>query len=481
MQRSPLRASWGVSVALAVRALSALPAAAEPVPGGKGFVLDGIDNQQAPFAVRVGVDRHDAAYALGDEIKVTVRSDRDGHLYLLYVDADENVSCIFPNKVQRSNAIKAGEDVVIPAAGTGFKLRVSPPTGTEVLKALVTVEPLETMQHERLVAGDKTVLTRRDLQAVKGESSSRTDWADDDVTITTVARREPDRPARRHALVVGVAEHAEEAFPARPASLGDARDLAAALRETCRFDTVEMLVGRDATRERIRQALTVSLRNATAPGDTIVVAWSGRIARLPDDDGDEEGGCDTVFLPHDARGDDAGRLRGSGVADDDLCAWLRDLDGRTVVVLLDGCDDTALPPSVAGEVPIEAGGPLDREVARMADLGQRRLAVAAAIRPGETALVRPDGSASELTALFVERLRDADRPLTLAAAFAAVTPALATLAQERQSPASPSLVGDAGDAELVPADAPPADQARTAADRADPRDVAPAAAGGTQP
>lgn len=416
------------------------------VTGDGTHVLQEIRNDAARFAVHVDVDRADATYAIGDLIRVSVRSERDGYLYLLWVDAAKNVSCVFPNKLQQSNEIEAGKDVSVPAAGSGFKLRIAPPTGGEILKAIVTASPLQSMQHDRLIVGDKTLLSVGDVRGLKGETGVRADWAEDDVAITIVAAREAAPDGHRHGLFIGVSRHADSRIPPRAPSVSDAGRLAEALREKGGFKTSEVVIDDKATRQFLQTSLMTSLRKATSPGDTILIGWSGRVGFVADDDGDEAGGCDTVFLPHDARADDEKSLRSSGIVDDEVFRWLQDLDGRSVVIVLDGCDGIGLSKPV--DPSVSAHGFLDHEVDRLRKLGQRSIAVIAASRPGETALVKPDGSMSEFSSLLADRIRDAGGRLSLREAFDAISEPLSSVARSRNTPATPSIIGD-GDAVLL--------------------------------
>jgi len=409
-------------------------------------VLQEIRNDAAPFAVHVGVDHADAKYAIGDLIRVSVRSERDGYLYLLWVDSASNISCVFPNNIEQSNRIKADEEVSVPAAGSGYKLRIAPPTGNEILKAIVTESPLQSMQHDRLIGGEKTALSFRDMRLLKGETGIRADWAESDVAITTVPAREAASGRHRHGIFIGVSQHADSRIPPRPASAGDAGRLAEAFREKGGLETSEVVIDEKVTRQYLQTAIMASLRKSTSPGDTIFITWSGPVALVADDDGDEAGGCDAVFLPYEAHADDDQSLRSSGIVDDEIFRWLQDLDGRTVLLVLDGCD--CIGHSRPVDPSASARGLLGHEIDRLGKLGHNGIAVIAATRPGETALVKTDGSTSEFSSLLAARVQKAGSRLSLQEAFAAISEPLSDMARSRNTPATPSITGD-GDAVLL--------------------------------
>ncbi len=83
---------------------------------------------------------------LGEKIKLRVHSARSGHLLLVDVAADGTVTQIFPNRwSERAGAgalIKAGRAVEIPNPYYGFSLPAREPTGSGVLFAVVTEDPV---------------------------------------------------------------------------------------------------------------------------------------------------------------------------------------------------------------------------------------------------------------------------------------------------------------------------------------------------
>jgi hypothetical protein len=84
-----------------------------------------------------------ASYRLGDEIRYFVKSTVDGYLCLLHVDAEKNVTRIFPNQHQEDGRIQRDTAVEVPAAGAPFRFAASPPFGLETTFAIVTSVPLD--------------------------------------------------------------------------------------------------------------------------------------------------------------------------------------------------------------------------------------------------------------------------------------------------------------------------------------------------
>ena len=82
----------------------------------------------------------------GQEVKYRLRSERSGHLLIVDVRPDGEVTQIFPNfwseELGVGAAIGAGRAVVIPNDFYGFRFRISPPYGRGSLFAIVTEDPV---------------------------------------------------------------------------------------------------------------------------------------------------------------------------------------------------------------------------------------------------------------------------------------------------------------------------------------------------
>ncbi len=84
---------------------------------------------------------------VGEAVDIVVRSDRDGHLVLLDIDAAGRMVQIFPNRFSERNEvpdrIRAGEPLRIPGAKGGFRFSIAPPLGEGRLMAIVAERSLQ--------------------------------------------------------------------------------------------------------------------------------------------------------------------------------------------------------------------------------------------------------------------------------------------------------------------------------------------------
>jgi len=182
----------------------------KPTPQEGQNWLASAHNERAAFVVHLDVDHPDRIYrgapagpdGKGEVMHVKVKSSKAGYLYLIYQPADGSVHCLFPNQVQRDNKIPAGKDIVVPHPDAKFRLRVGPPYGKELLKAVVTLVPLEPEKFgvASLTAADLTPLRPVVLKNVFVELNEvPLNWAENQVQITTM----PGEPAPKSRLPLG--------------------------------------------------------------------------------------------------------------------------------------------------------------------------------------------------------------------------------------------------------------------------------------
>lgn len=137
----------------------------------------------------------------------------------------------------------------------------------------------------------------------------------------------------RYALVVGVDDYPG---PARlECARVDVPNVAGLLRDTYKFPEKNIKILRDqaATGAAIRQSFKSHLIDQVKPGDVAVFYFTGHGSTRPDLDGDEEDGLDELICPVDyspLKWDEM-------ITDDDLGAWLKQVQTQNIVVVLDCC------------------------------------------------------------------------------------------------------------------------------------------------
>jgi hypothetical protein len=457
---SSLTSYLTVTAALALTVLTRGPLAAGEPASPQDLLTDEIRNDHPSFAVRVDVDKPDRTYVGGEEMRVSVRSGEAGFLYLLYCDASKNVTCLFPNAFGQENRIAAGQPIVLPQPPQpgvpSFRLRIGPPYGRELLKAIVSRTPMDEKTLARLLSSEGTQARLAGVRAVYVEApNAGTDWAEHHVEIVTRApdsavaatgqaavpdasSRPGTRPAedgssavtgspKRVGVFIGISQYADPRIHGLTVCANDATTMASVMRRHGQVGQGWVLVNEQATRKAIEHVLRRQVVAATRPNDTVIIYWSGHGARCADDNGDEKDGFDEYLVPYDGRLDDLDTIRQTMVLDDAFGRWLQELDGRRIVVVLDACHSAGLAEggkSIARSVPraasrTTAGGFdfLDGELARIKDIGQRETALLASSAASQVSFERREGDLSTMTYFLVEQLQSAAGPVALADAF----------------------------------------------------------------
>jgi hypothetical protein len=361
--------------------LAFLPTASAADAQARNLFAEGI-NDAAPWLVRVDVDHKNRVYRTGDTLTATVRSEKEGYLYLFNVDVDGEVTCLFPNKSQSNNKIPANTDVVVPDPNKPeFRIKVGEPTGRELLKAIVTTEPLKELKLDELkqatgsrylsvtsksvkklnvelLTGDPDAAVNEGMQAYKDKvrqdkpqqylQQGRA-WAEHQVEITTVGKGGPNpgqgatgqpRAQERVGVFIGISQFQDKNIHTLQCSDKDALRMEEAMHKTAGLTKTYLLTNKEATFRRIQQTLCKDVADATRPGDLVVLYWSGHGGRCPHPDPAKSGEFQDFLVPHDGRlgnGSDLDAIRASMVLDDTFTRWVQALDGRKVVVILDAC------------------------------------------------------------------------------------------------------------------------------------------------
>ena len=139
--------------------------------------------------------------------------------------------------------------------------------------------------------------------------------------------------AEKYAVVVGINDYLM-IFPDLQFCEDDARLFREVLIETMGFkpENIKMLLGKEATKKNIMEAVTKWLASRVKPGDKAVFYFSGHGIQLEDDNGDEEDGKDETLCAYDSWLYDITFIR-----DDELDRWFEKVNTNDKLVILDCC------------------------------------------------------------------------------------------------------------------------------------------------
>lgn len=438
-------------------------------PLEKWFVVeDATVNTSSSFMLRVDVDRTDRTYAVGQQMTVSVQVEKDCYLYLLYYGANNEVVCLFPNKFQQDNRVKSGVNLTIPPPNATYQFTASPPCGREVLQVIGTLEPVDVLKNVKLTNSTATLLSTNDLKSmvVELKNNKPQNWAEARIDITTVDQggQTTTRTGKRLAVCVGISQYQSDRIPKLQVSHKDAERMAAALRDSCKVDEVVLLTNAQATRAAIEKAFFTDMTAKSRPGDTVLFYFSGHGGRQANTTGDDPTGFDEYLVPFDG---EIGKTD-SMILDKVFARWLRELDGRTVGVVLDNCHSGGCTKSLDRVTPgvkglggmppgIGANSFMGKVVKRAKAVGQSGMMLLAACEATQLAWEMPtENSGSVLTHYMLKAIDDPatdanhDRHISLGELYQATKKPIEDYVKKTFSAdQNPVLLDYAGDGVLV--------------------------------
>lgn len=385
---------------------------------GRRLFLEELVHPEPSFVVDIEVNHRNRVYQGGDTLSAKVRSSRNGFLYLFNCDVEGNVWCLFPNKHQRDNAIQANRPITIPASKK-LRIRVGPPYGLEVLKAIVTTKPITTFEVEKLITAAVTPVTptkgkRLFLELVKEKSDY--EWAEHSVTLRTLdPKKQPPVPRpkgkRRVGLFIGISYYESNRIRRSPHSYRDATTLGSAMRKHAQLDQAFFLSSRNANRANIQMALSRTLPERTSVGDTIFIYYSGHSIRWTG--GNKK--LHDYLLPFDTNPSSKASITRTAISDVLLTRWLQCLEGRQVILILDTSPSRTV--SHNGKeiqpVPVAFMSNLTGNIRTLRSYGQTDISLLIAGSLNQRAHLRREKDCSAMTYFLIEELQGSPSPLTL--------------------------------------------------------------------
>jgi hypothetical protein len=191
--------SFVLSTALAL--VLASPAGADtnapPGPSAEPTAPQGSPTQTGALTAEAWFDRANATYALGEAVKLFVRTNEDAYVTALSIGPTGNVTQIFPNPLHPNNLVQAHHPIAIP--GHGAHAVVTGALGAEVIKIILTSRAIQVIPEDQLgaTAPFRSVLggvdaVARDLKTVAAQPEQ------DTVVLDKTFLSVPPAPAPTH-------------------------------------------------------------------------------------------------------------------------------------------------------------------------------------------------------------------------------------------------------------------------------------------
>lgn len=137
------------------------------------------------------------------------------------------------------------------------------------------------------------------------------------------------------ALIIGIENYRDDSIRPVLGAENDARAIEQLAIRSFAFPagSVKLLLGRDTSADNIRQKVRSWLISGTKPGDRVLLFYAGHGTQIADRNKDESDGLDEAIVPFDF---DV-KLRSNLILDDEIDTWLRELQGRRVLMMFDSC------------------------------------------------------------------------------------------------------------------------------------------------
>ncbi|MGH8798380.1 MAG: DUF4384 domain-containing protein, partial [Caldimonas sp.] len=103
-----------------------------------------------------------------DNLSFSIKSDREGYLYVLLHGTDGVVLQVYPNELDKGNRMHAGQSIAVPppasAGRNSWNLPAGGPAGTDTLIAIVSANPRD-FSATGMKVSDRFLQTTRDRAA----------------------------------------------------------------------------------------------------------------------------------------------------------------------------------------------------------------------------------------------------------------------------------------------------------------------------
>ena|GEM_PF-5961140 len=334
----------------------------------RDITIEKIDNDNADFAVLVGVDKTD--YVENNLLNAWVKSNRDGHVYMIHFSSTGKKQMLLPNQFQKDNTIKAGEVVEFPGKG-GFRYRISGPNfGRETIKVIVSdrkltsidlqkytksseSKPFEDIDNDDTLSLLDELVRSKDIvverinqisqsqeEPVTVKPGNELQFATHQVSFTTYPQGQaPIRTSELQRFYVGIAinKYRDPKINDLAVCVNDAQALEKLMKKQCGVleKNCVILIDEKATLENIKKLFCEILPAVAPPGSEIIFFWSshgGRMASTRSDTSTR--GYASYLVPYDGN---TKNPENTMIMEGPFGQWVQSLNGRKLFFIIDAC------------------------------------------------------------------------------------------------------------------------------------------------
>jgi hypothetical protein len=171
--------------------LMALPVKGFCDEGNKEVIaeLQKIKSEGQPFQIKLATAEKKDTYKTGEMVSLFFTADRDCFVYLIDIGTSGKVHVLFPNKWEPVNKAEKGKIYKIPAEGSKVVFKVHAPEGTNYLKAIATLKPVESLASVNRKADDPFAELTNPTERFKDvglELAQNKEWTEAEISIKVV-------------------------------------------------------------------------------------------------------------------------------------------------------------------------------------------------------------------------------------------------------------------------------------------------------
>ncbi len=147
------------------------------------------------FKIRLKPVSKTGKFHVGDQVAFEVTSNKDAYITIIDVGTSGKAHVIFPNKWNKNNKIRKGKVYRIPGTDAEYSFKLRGPAGTNYVKAIATLKPVEFLPREVLADAEEGFAeikspdkVAKDISVELGKQDKK-GWAETETRFTLVSKR----------------------------------------------------------------------------------------------------------------------------------------------------------------------------------------------------------------------------------------------------------------------------------------------------
>ena len=293
--------------------------------------------------VTLQININQPTFVIGDRASFSFVASRAGYVSLWDIGTSGKVQRIFPNSYSGNGKVQANVSYGAGGANSSYEFAVNGPAGMEDVYMLWT-ETLrgQPTQQEYKNAGGFS----KDLTVVEREP--RNNWATAKVTFEII---QSAHTAAAPAIVppsttvnvngnVYILAMGANVNPLSKTNV-DAQNFTRSMRELFNVPDSNIRLINNARVRDFQQSMQWLQSSVKGSNDIVLIFFSGHGSTIADDNGDENGGPDEIFVMYDVEEATYPTAK-DVVRDDQFAAWLAAINTDNIITFIDACHSGGL-------------------------------------------------------------------------------------------------------------------------------------------